>query len=451
MVKLTFYGGANEIGGNKILLEDKDAKIYLDFGQSFNFGQDYFYDWLQPRTVNGLEVMFEFNLMPKIEKLYSKDSLTFTNLKYQKPDIDAILISHSHSDHVNHIQYVDESIPIYMGHGTKVILDAYAKLYPQFCKLGDRNYKLFKTGDKIKIKHLEIEPIHAEHSIPGAYGYIIQTSKGKIVYTGDFRLHGPKANYSREFIQKAKEAKPYAMLCEGTRMSHDVKENFSEQGVEDKINKIVKGSKNTVFAYFSMSNVDRFFSFYHAAKKNKRTLVIDTKFAYILQNLREKIQELPDPKTDKYLKVYFRLAKSCTYCEKDYYLYERPYLQNMITYNQIKENPKKYIMHLNFFKLMELVYIQPKNADFIYASSEHFLEGEENEDQTKVMHNWMEHFGIKFHMAHCSGHVDKQGLTETIREINPQILIPIHTQNAKEFEKLHKNVILPKKLKKIEI
>ena len=32
MVKLTFYGGAGEIGGNKILLEDKDAKIYLDAG-----------------------------------------------------------------------------------------------------------------------------------------------------------------------------------------------------------------------------------------------------------------------------------------------------------------------------------------------------------------------------------------------------------------------------------
>jgi ribonuclease J len=35
MVKLTFYGGVNEIGGNKILLEDKKTRIILDFGQSF--------------------------------------------------------------------------------------------------------------------------------------------------------------------------------------------------------------------------------------------------------------------------------------------------------------------------------------------------------------------------------------------------------------------------------
>ena len=55
MTSLTFYGGANEIGGNKILLEDKGARIYLDFGQSFDFGEDYFYDWLQPRSAHGLE------------------------------------------------------------------------------------------------------------------------------------------------------------------------------------------------------------------------------------------------------------------------------------------------------------------------------------------------------------------------------------------------------------
>jgi len=35
MTSLTFYGGVKEIGGNKILLEDKGTKIFLDFGMSF--------------------------------------------------------------------------------------------------------------------------------------------------------------------------------------------------------------------------------------------------------------------------------------------------------------------------------------------------------------------------------------------------------------------------------
>jgi mRNA degradation ribonuclease J1/J2 len=30
MTSITFYGGVNEIGGNKILLEDQDTRMFLD-------------------------------------------------------------------------------------------------------------------------------------------------------------------------------------------------------------------------------------------------------------------------------------------------------------------------------------------------------------------------------------------------------------------------------------
>jgi ribonuclease J len=82
MVKLIFYGGVNEIGGNKILLEDKGTKIFLDFGQSFTFGSEFFTSWLQPRGLNGLGDYFEFNLLPKISGLYSKEMLASTDLHF---------------------------------------------------------------------------------------------------------------------------------------------------------------------------------------------------------------------------------------------------------------------------------------------------------------------------------------------------------------------------------
>ncbi|MCX6772328.1 MAG: MBL fold metallo-hydrolase, partial [Candidatus Micrarchaeota archaeon] len=204
MVSLTFYGGANEIGGNKILLEDKGARIYLDFGESFDFGQEYFYEWLQPRVANGLEVYFEFGMLPKVSRLYSEHLLRFTDLKYEKPDIDAVFISHSHSDHTNHLSFLDESVPVYMGHGTDRIIQIYSKLYSALFGIGEhKNLQLFKSGDKIKVKHLVIEPIHVEHSIPGAYGFIVHTSKGALIYTGDLRLHGPKSSMTQEFLKKA--------------------------------------------------------------------------------------------------------------------------------------------------------------------------------------------------------------------------------------------------------
>ena len=452
MVSITCYGGVNEIGGNKILLEDKNARIYLDFGQSFDFGDGYFYDWLQPRAANGLEVYFEFNLLPKIPKLYSKDMLEYTDLKYEKPDIDGVFISHSHSDHVNHLPIIDEDIPVYMGHGTHKILETYKQVYPQFYDIGEHNnLHLFHSGDKIKVKHLVIEPIHVDHSIPGAYGFIIHTSKGAIAYTGDIRMHGPRQDYTKEFIKKAASSKPYALLCEGTRMSREDDVNYSESEVEKKINSIISSSKGLVFVEFSMSNIDRFMSVYRSVVANKRKMVIDTKFAYILDNLREKLPVIPDVMADKNILVYYRMAKSCTYDEKDYYIWERKYMPKMITHKDVASKQKEYVMHMGFYKLMELVYIQPKNAQYIYSSSEHFLEGEDNKDQRRVMENWMGHFGIKMHKAHCSGHASREDLAELIRIINPKMVVPVHTVSADDFRELHKNVKAPVKFEKMEL
>ncbi len=450
MTSLTFYGGACEIGGNKILLEDKGVKVYIDFGQCFHFGEDFFYEYLEPRSANGLEVYFEFNLIPQVSKVYSEDMLKLTDLKYEKPDVDGIIISHSHSDHNNHLQFIDPSIKVFMGHGTKQLMDIYQFLYPQFQKYGEHDITTFKSGDKLKIKHIEITPIHVEHSVPGAYGFIIKTSKGNIVYTGDLRIHGPKKEYTEEFIEKAAKAKPYILLCEGTRMNYESEHNMTEEEVSEKVNSIIKGSKGTVFTYFSMSNVDRFNSVYKAAVANKRIMVVDTRLAYIMSNMKDKVN-FPDPLSDPNIKVYFRISKSCSFKDTDYYKWEREYCSKMINYKEIKKNPKKYVMFLGFYKLMELVYIQPKNGDFIYSMSEHFLEGEDNEEMRIVLENWMKHFKLNFHKAHCSGHASKSDIKEIVKAINPKILIPIHTENAEEFKKIHDNVKIVKNGEKIEV
>ena len=105
MVKLRFFGGVNEIGGNKIFLKDRDDCVFFDFGQSFSCGSEYFSSWLKPRKLNGLGDYFEFNLLPKIKGLYSKEKLAFTNLPYTKPKVDGVFLSHAHFDHVDHISF----------------------------------------------------------------------------------------------------------------------------------------------------------------------------------------------------------------------------------------------------------------------------------------------------------------------------------------------------------
>ena len=125
MVKLTFYGGVNEIGGNKILLEYKNTRIFLDFGMSFNQTNKYLSEFLQPRKLNGIGDFIELGLLPVFKGIYRKDYLNHCGMKiHDKPSVDAIFISHAHADHSAFIHFLDKDIPIYCSKTSKLILQA---------------------------------------------------------------------------------------------------------------------------------------------------------------------------------------------------------------------------------------------------------------------------------------------------------------------------------------
>ncbi|MEM2102500.1 MAG: MBL fold metallo-hydrolase, partial [Candidatus Bathyarchaeia archaeon] len=70
---LTFYGGVNEIGGNKILLQDGDTSVFLDFGLSFGKRSIYYDEFLSPRSACGLGDFIEMGLLPNIDGIYRED------------------------------------------------------------------------------------------------------------------------------------------------------------------------------------------------------------------------------------------------------------------------------------------------------------------------------------------------------------------------------------------
>ncbi len=209
-VSVTCYGGVNEIGGNKLLLQDRDTKIFLDFGAGFSEGEQYFSGGIEPRGVNGAGDYFEFGLLPEVQGLYSEEALQNSKLKYTSPEIDTILLSHYHSDHMGRINFIDTKIPVYCVETTDLIHQASSESTGS--PLDDHKIKTFRTGDKFRIGCIEVQPVHVDHSIPGAYGFILHTSVGPIAYTGDFRFHGPMGSMTDDVISVAAKTKPIALI-----------------------------------------------------------------------------------------------------------------------------------------------------------------------------------------------------------------------------------------------
>ncbi|RLI10293.1 MBL fold metallo-hydrolase [Candidatus Bathyarchaeota archaeon] len=453
MTSLQFFGGVGEIGGNKVLLEDGDVRLWLDFGQSFNMGCDYFTGWLQPRSQNGLGDYFEFDLLPRLRGLYAEHLLANTGLGYEPPRFDAVLLSHAHFDHVGHIGFLDPAIPVWCGSGTKLFLEA-AEETSGFTDYGAHEYRTFRTGDRIRIGHVEVKPIHVDHSIPGAYGFIVHTSAGAVVYTGDIRAHGPKHEMTEEFLEAARAAEPVALVSEGTRMvTRERRRNLSEAQVLAGVKRVIEeadGEGKAVFYTHNGRDTDRFRTFYTAAVACGRRIVVTPRTAYLLWKLVEDEHlDLPDPMRDGNIAVYYRRKRSGEYREGDYYRWERPFLDRMVTAEDLRRRPTEFIMDLDFNRFTELIDIRPEpGSHFIYSMSEPFTE---DDIEDRVMHNWLDHFRLRYHQLHASGHMSRRELTEAIESINPRRVFPVHTENPQLFSKLFDHAVLPERGKRFTL
>src|SRR5271167_1273833 len=138
----------------------------MNFAERSKFYSEPF---LAPRDERGL---LEFGLLPDIPGAY----------KFQDAEceVDALFLSHSHTDHSAYIPFLDRDIPIYCGETTATILRGFNEIAPKSFDndLEGLQFKTFRTGDKIHVGSVEIEPIHVDHSVPGCYGSIFHTTEG---------------------------------------------------------------------------------------------------------------------------------------------------------------------------------------------------------------------------------------------------------------------------------
>lgn len=450
MVSITAYGGVDRIGGNKILLEDKDTRMFLDFGEPFNMTANYFVDWLKPRDRFGLRDYFHFDMVPRISGLYDHDWLADTGMKHVPPEFDAIFLSHMHFDHAWHIRFADRKIPVHLGLAANTIRDSW-EFTGASVDFGEHDYRTFRTGSKVKVGSIEVEPVHVDHSVPGAYGFLAHTSEGCVVYTGDLRVHGPRADMTREFVEKAARERPIAMICEGTRVSEsDRREVLSEKGVEDKVKRLLSTHRKLAAVSFYPKDVDRMRTFRDVARATGRKFVVSAKVASLLESLKgDRNIQVPDPMRDPDMLVYVRTGMSRPYAFEARYMAKLGSSDHVVDSEYVAKHQNQLIYHTDFSQLAELIDVNPSPGSlFIRSMSEPF---EEDDVQDEVLKNWISSFRMTFHQAHASGHASKGEIFSMIRSVAPRVVIPVHTEHADLFTRCGRKVSRPQVAKCIQL
>lgn len=419
-ISVTFYGGVNEIGGNKILLRDHDTNLLFDFGMSYSERRKFYAEpWLSPRDEVGL---MEFGILPRLDGLYRFDT--------SPPSIDAVFISHAHGDHCAYISFLKREIPVYCGETAATIIQATAETRPRDFERDISGIRLrtFHTGSKIRIGSVEVLPCHVDHSVPGAYGFVAHTSEATVAYSGDLRMHGAKSEMTKDFVDMAAKANTDVLMAEGTNiMGADVS---SEREVGLKVNSVVAGTPKLVLADFSYVDVDRFRTFHDVAKKNGRSLAISPRQAHVLAKLkREGKVPVPDIRSDGNVLIYRR-------SKKRYFEWEERILRgdNVREASDIRKIQSDVVLVSSFYDLKELVDIRPESgSNFILSISEPF--NEEQEIEFERVKNWLDHFGMPMYHIHCSGHIMPNELRWLIGQVKPKELYTIHTEHPELYSK----------------
>jgi ribonuclease J len=463
LTSIKFYGGVNEIGGNRILVEEGDTKIFLDFGMSFSKHGMYFEEYLKPRySCVGMKDLLRLKMLHYVDGIYRRDLCCLIGKKpHAEPCVDEVLLSHIHQDHSAYISLLDERIPI----SCSEISRCYAKatleaghrsletevynfkerpLIDYGCAPTPRTFNVRETEKTFKIDSMEIKPFAVDHSVPGAMAFLIHTNDKTLVYTGDLRLRGLQGHLTEKFIEEVAKEDVDIMLCEGTRINET--ESPPEKHVEQNAANVISECKELVVANYAYKDLDRFITFYNVAKRNDRKIVISKRHAYLLKEL----QSVPQLKgkipriDDQDLLIYIDRKKTGRFERSDYSKWEKDFLgmDNAARPEWIHDNQGKVIVSLTFYDVNELVDIDP-NPGSIYVHSTSEPHNEEDIIDEQRLNNWIDLFGLeKFHF-HSSGHASGKEIQEIIQTVKPRELIPIHTEQPEFFKEMHNNVKMP--------
>jgi ribonuclease J len=171
-------GGLGEIGKNMTVVEYNGKIVVIDVGVRFPTAEQVGIDLVLP---------------------------DFSYLKDRAQDIEAIVITHGHEDHIGALPFVLKQLGG-ARHAPKILglplTMAMAKSKLEEHRLREVPLTDVKPGQKVKVGTFELEFIHTTHSIPDTAAVAVKSELGTLLFTADYKfdqtpVDGPPADFLR--------------------------------------------------------------------------------------------------------------------------------------------------------------------------------------------------------------------------------------------------------------
>ena len=385
-MKLRIHRGAQEIGGNCIELNAAGKTLLLDLGMPLSV----------PGTVDVP--------LPDVAGLADGKDENFLG----------VVLSHPHADHYGLLSKAAQNTRVYLGQDAQRLLRA-ALPFTTF-GLDLPNASTYRDRETFEVGPFRVTPFLADHSAFDAYSLLIEAGGRKLFYTGDFRGHGRKHRSFKRLLAESSIKGVDVLLMEGTHLGRGSHADAqTEQSLEDDITRSISSTTGLVLACFSGQNIDRFVTFWKAARRAGRTFVADAYLAHILDALNR--PSLPRPPVFLPAKMKSKLMR-----EKNTSIVI-PFRRRRIYPEQIAGRANNLVMMFRPSMMEEFENLHCLDGGkLIYSQWPGYLE----RDRVNIK-DWCTSHNLDFEIQHTSGHADIQTLVSLAQAVSAKRVIPIHS------------------------
>ena len=158
-VRVVPLGGLGEIGRNMTVVEHRDQLLVIDCG-----------------------VLFPDEHHPGIDLILPD----FEYLEGRLADVQALVLTHGHEDHIGAVPYLlrlRPDLPVIGSTLTLALVEAKLKEHRITPVL-----RVVREGERLQFGEFDCEFVAVNHSIPDALAVAVRTSGGTLLHTGDFKM-----------------------------------------------------------------------------------------------------------------------------------------------------------------------------------------------------------------------------------------------------------------------